>query len=310
MAVRPQDELITNIQTELADNNAGSISAYDVRHNMEDVVDSLLPIVASGDFNSNPFVGNNVRIGQNDEDLYGVLIVESGIIFDNGTGNEALVQVQPFLGAGGINHGDLGDLGTGDPHTQYINVNGIRTMDRNLGLGDAWINASGASDGAPATYDDRGLQFQYKDANVEEMHVGNKTVIKTDIDGSSMTSCVQTAQAYIRFVGSGDMSVVDSHNVVELERINDPGRYKVYFKPGLFDNGNYVCVGNSNGTGDDASAEDMDVVNVGIVERTADYVTFAVQNANGAYVNAAVNDLVIYGRASGVISNESVTITT
>ena len=87
-------------------------------------------------------------------------------------------------------------------------------------------------------------------------------------------------------------------------------RYKVYFKPGLFDNGNYVCVGNSNGTGDDASAEDMDVVNVGIVERTADYVTFAVQNANGAYVNAAVNDLVIYGRASGVISNESVTITT
>ena len=310
MAVLPQSDIRVNINTDLADNNAGNISAADVRENMIDTLDSMLPIVASGNFNANPFVGNNVRIGQDSNSNYGELIVESGIRFDNGTGNEGQIQLEPFLGADGISHGDLGDLGVGDPHTQYLNINGIRAMERNLPMGDAWINASGATDGAAATYDDRGFQFEYVDSSNETVHVGNKTTIKTDIDGSSMTSCVQVAQAYIRFVGSGDMAVVDSHNVIELERINDPGRFKVYFKEGLFDNGNYVCIASSNGTGDDASPEDMDVVNVGVVERTADYVTFAVQNANGAYVNAAVNDLVVYGRASGVTSTESVTLTT
>ncbi len=308
MAVRPQDTIKTNINADLADNNAGNISAADVRTNMEDIVDSLIPISSSGNFNASPFVGNDVRIGLNSDGDYGRLIVESGIIFQNGTGNDAQIQLVPFLGEEGIDHNNLDNLTVGDPHTQYINVNGIRTAERNIGFGDNWINASGASDGFANTWDNHGLKFS-ADGGTETVHVGSVTKITTDVDGSEMTSAVQVAQAYIRFVGSGTMAVVDSHNVREIERINDPGRYKVYFKTGLFDNGNYVCVGNSNGTGDDASAEDMDVVNVGIVERTADYVTFAVQNANGAYVNAAVNDLVVYGRASGVTTSESVTIT-
>jgi len=308
MAVRPASEIKTNIQTELADNNAGNISAYDVRHNMEDTIDSLIPIVASGNFNATPFVGNNVRVGQTAGGLYGELIVESGIRFDNGTGTESDIQIVPFLGEAGINHNNLDNLGTGDPHTQYINVNGIRAMDRNLGLGDAWINSSGATDGLAATYDDRGLQFEYVDASNETMHVGDKTTIKTDIDGSEMTSAVQVAQAYIRFVGSGAMEVVDAHNVASLERYDDPGKFKVYFKAGLFDNGNYVCIGNSNATSDNANPEDFDVNTVGIVERTADYVTFVVRNDAGNYVNAAVNDLVVYGRASGVSAGDAVTI--
>lgn len=308
MAVLPQGDITTNINTELADNNAGNISAYDVRHNMVDIVDSMLPIVASGNFNANPFVGNNVRIGKSGS-LYGQLIVESGIVFDNGTGNESEIQLQPYLGPEGISHNNLDDLTVGDPHTQYMNINGIRPMSRNLPMGDAWINASGATDGLPSTYDDRGLQFEYVDANNETMHVGDKTTIKTDIDGSYMTSAVQVAQAYIRFIGSGDMAVVDSYNVSELERIENPGKYRIHFKAGLFGDGNYVCVGNSNGTTSDTNESDMDLVNVGIVERTANYVTFVVRNDNGEYVNAKVNDLVVYGRASGVISNESVTIT-
>jgi len=52
MSVKSKAQLITNIQTELADNNAGLISAYDIRHNMEDIVDSINQIVASGDFNA------------------------------------------------------------------------------------------------------------------------------------------------------------------------------------------------------------------------------------------------------------------
>ena len=42
-------DLISSISSELADNNAGLISAYDVRHNMEDIAFSRNKIVASGD---------------------------------------------------------------------------------------------------------------------------------------------------------------------------------------------------------------------------------------------------------------------
>ena len=42
-------QLIANISSELADNNAGLISAYDVRHNLEDIAFSINKIVASGD---------------------------------------------------------------------------------------------------------------------------------------------------------------------------------------------------------------------------------------------------------------------
>jgi hypothetical protein len=309
MAVRPQDEILQNINDDLADNNAGNISAADVRTNLEDAVESMIPIVASGNFNAQPFVGNNVRIGMNADDEYGELIVESGIRFDNGTGTEALIQLTPYLGEEGIIHNNLDGLTIGDPHTQYMNLNGIRKAERNIGMGDNWINSEGASDGLPASYDDHGFQFE-KVPSGEIVHLGNKSVIKTDIDGSEMTSAVQVAQAYIRFIGSGDMAVLDSHNVSQLERYDDPGKFKVYFKEGLFDNGNYICIANSNATTDDANPEDFDLNIAAVVERTADYVSFVVRNDNNEYVNAAVNDLVVYGRTSGVLNDESVTILT
>lgn len=311
MAVRPQEDIKTNINTDLADNNAGNISAADVRLNMEDIVDSMIPIVSSGNFNASPFVGNNVRIGQDDANQYGELIVESGIRFDNGTGTEGQIQVVPFLGEDGIIHNNLDGLTDGDPHTQYINVNGIRTAERNIGFADNWINASGASDGLTSTWDNHGIKFELDTVNDKEIvHIGSDSVIKTDTDGSEMTSAVQVAQAYVRFIGSGDMAVVDSHNVSQIERYDSPGKFRVYFTAGLFDNGNYVCIANSNATTDDASPEDFDLNVAAVVERTADYVSFVVRNDNNEYVNAAVNDLVVYGRASGVANNESVNIIT
>ena len=311
MAVRPQADIKNNINTDLADNNSGNISAADVRLNMEDIVDSLIPIVSSGNLNASPFVGNNVRVGQNENSEYGELIVESGIRFDNGTGTEGQIQIVPFLGEDGLTHNNIDGLTVGDPHTQYMNVNGIRTAERNIGFSDNWINASGASDGFVNTYDNHGLQFENDSANDREIvHVGNKTVIKSDVDGAEMTSAVQVAQAYIRFVGSGDMAVIDSHNVSQVERYDNPGKFRVYFKSGLFDNGNYVCIANSNATTDNASPEDFDLNIAAVVERTANYVSFVVRNDNNEYVNAAVNDLVVYGRAAGVANNESVTITT
>ena len=309
MAVRPQDTIKTNINTDLADNNAGNISAADVRTNMEDIVDSLIPISSSGNFNASPFTGNNVRIGQNSSNEYGELIVESGIRFDNGTGTEGDIQIVPFLGVAGLDHNDLGGLTVGDPHPQYINVNGIRVAERNIGFGDNWINASGASDGFTTTWDNHGLKFENTSGSTETVHVGSATTVKTDIDGSEMTSAVQVAQAYVRFIGSGDMAVVDSHNISQIERYDDPGKFRVYFKTGLFDNGNYVCIANSNATTDDGSPEDFDLNVAAVVERTAEYVSFVVRNDNNEYVNAKVNDLVVYGRASGVVNNESVTIT-
>lgn len=314
MAVRPQDEIRDNINEDLADNNAGNISASDVRLNMEDIVDSIIPIVSSGNFNSSAFVGNNVRVGQNADDEYGELIVESGIRFDNGTGTEGLIQMTPFLGEEGIVHNNLDGLTAGDPHTQYFNVNGIRKAARNIGFDDNWINSNGASDGLPGTYDDHGLKFETVSdgdgGEAEVVHLGAKSTLKTDVDGSEMSSAVQVAQAYVRFIGSGDMAVVDSHNVSQIERYDDPGKFRVYFKAGLFDNGNYVCIANSNATTDNASPEDFDLNQAAVVERNANYVSFVVRNDNNEYVNAAVNDLVVYGRASGVVNNETVNIIT
>ena len=62
MSIKSQSEIKSSIQSELADNNAGLISAYDVRHNMEDIVDSINTIVSSGDFDAGtPFTGSNIR---------------------------------------------------------------------------------------------------------------------------------------------------------------------------------------------------------------------------------------------------------
>ena len=53
---RSEADLKTNINTDAADNNARNISASDVRNNMFDIVDSIVPIVQSGinDSNFNP----------------------------------------------------------------------------------------------------------------------------------------------------------------------------------------------------------------------------------------------------------------
>ena len=61
MAVKKASDLKSTISSELADNNAGQISALDVRHNMEDIVDSIVPIAASGDYQTYPFDNNAVN---------------------------------------------------------------------------------------------------------------------------------------------------------------------------------------------------------------------------------------------------------
>lgn len=71
-----------------------------------------------------------------------------------------------------------------------------------------------------------------------------------------------------------------------------------------------MAVGNSNAIAGSGSAEDFDVNTVGIVHRTEDYLTFYVKSDDNEYVNAAVNDLVVFGNAVGVTPDGPVTINT
>ena len=55
MTVKNTGDLLSSINADLADNNAGLISAEDVRHNLADAVESINLIVSSGDFDTKCF---------------------------------------------------------------------------------------------------------------------------------------------------------------------------------------------------------------------------------------------------------------
>ena len=107
MAIKNSGDLYESISADLADNNAGLISAEDVRHNMQDIVESLNQIVASGNFNTkNPFRNQNVR-AQINSNNYGKFIAESGIEFPNATWASDTTQYEPYPGVGLLDHNSL-----------------------------------------------------------------------------------------------------------------------------------------------------------------------------------------------------------
>lgn len=302
MAIRSSGTIYENIQTDLADNNAGAISAADIRNNMTDMLESMNHIVASGNFNSiTPFV-NNVKL-QLEGGVGGKLLVGSGIEFLNNGGG---VQLVPYPGPNGISHNDLINLTSANPHTQYMNVAGLNKATANMPMGNEWINASGALAGGPNT-DNRGFKFEYTDtASGEVIHVGSNSTLIFDADKSNTQSGKGLAQAWITWNGSGDMAVIASYNVSGVTRL-DQGKFKVTFSPGTFSSPYYTAVGNSNAIASSGSAEDFDINTVGIVYRTADYLTFYVRSDDNEYVNASVNDLVVFGNTVGVTADSEPT---
>jgi hypothetical protein len=304
MAILSRDTLKSNIQSELSDNNAGLISAFNVRHNMEDIVDSMNQLVASGNFDATtPFTGSNVR-AKIVNNQYGSFVAESGIIFTNAGGG---VQYEPYPGAGGITHNSLAGLTIGDPHTQYINIQGIRAMENNLGLKNNWINSSGNS--TIVTSNNRGIRFQHVQNSQENVIVGSETKVVFSVDNSTLDSSKGVARAWINFSGSGNIVVRDSYNVKQIERVdNSPGKFKITFTSGVLENNSYAALGSSNGRGDNDEGEDFDRNTVGLAKRTGDdaatlrSITFYVLNSEGQYVDATVNDLVIFGRSKGSTS--------
>ena len=302
MAILSKDQIKTNIQSELADNNAGLISAYDVRHNMEDIVDSINQIVASGDFEStNPFVNN--------EKFLSNIIAQSGLQFSDTT-----IQYTAYPGPSSIQHNSLAGLTTGDVHTQYLPLGGVRVMTNNLGLGSNWINSSGNSQ--ISSSNNRGIRFQYASSTQENVIIGNKSTVVFETDSSKMNTAKGVAKAWISFDASGVShipEVRDSYNITRLEKI-EVGKFRIVFTSGTLKNNDYVAIGTSNSRTTAASKEDFDINTVGIVARSGDdtsllrSLTFCILNDAGNYVDAQINDLVVYGLGVGESSGVPPTV--
>ena len=294
MSIKSKENLLNTIGSELADNNAGLISAYDVRHNLEDIVDSINQIVASGDFNAtNPFSANvRVKIVQN---TGGMFVAESGINFPNGGGT----QYVPYPGPNNVVHNTLSGLTAGDPHTQYMPLTGARVMSNNLGTGSVWVNSSGNSQ--VSSSNNRGLKFEYVSSTVENIHVGSGSKITFDKDGSTFNTANGIAKAWINFDSSISPPVVkSSYNIHTLEKVAT-GKFKIYFTSGVLLSNNYVANGSSNARSSSDNGDDFDNNNVGTFYRIGDdasalrSVSFHVKNKEGAFTDAEVNDLVVFG---------------
>lgn len=312
-------ELITNIQTELADNNAGLISAYDVRHNMEDIAFSTNKIVASGDTEVQfPFF-NAVKISKVDSTSptagadHGDLIVDSGVFFPNATDatKRTKRQTEPWLGDTGINHDNLQNL-SNDTHTQYYNRLGVDAARANALLGNMasnqnWINSSGI--------DGVGFQFVQTSPDAIEQNINTSGNIKFMRDNSVIPNTAKgVAKAWCSFDASGvgnSPSVRSWYNIESIQRL-DQGKLKITFTSGVFDSNNYTAIGNSNASSASGSKEDFTVNTVGLVLRegndgpddgtTKRTLTYVIRNENGDYVDSEICDLMVYGYSPGETS--------
>lgn len=306
MSTKSRAEIEANILADLADNNAGLISAADVRNNMRDIVNNIIPIVASGDFTVYPFINGKVRIAlvENDQDS-GKLEVESGVIFPRGG-----LQTEAYPGAGNIQHDQLSNLDEGDPHPQYLPIDGVRPMTRNFGMGSSWINSSGNTGLTVNTFSNRGLRFSSVNTSAENIHIGSGNVFGSgtkfvfDTDNSTMNTAKGVAKAWLNFDASGvnNVPVINSfYNVAQLEKL-EVGKFKVVFTSGTFGDNNYIAIGSSNARTSRSSQEDFDLNKVGIVLREGDdstslrSATFCILNDAGRFVDAEINELVVYGR--------------
>lgn len=301
---RTSGTLIANIESDLADNNAGLISAADVRNNIADTVASINVIVASGNTNTQFPFRFDVRAQVQDPSgtpYGGTFIAESGIMFPNAPANSGSRQVEPFLGVGNLTHNSLGGLTTGDPHTQYVSISGHRVMTGNLMVGANWIGPSGSNGD--------GIRF------VKES-TGTKILVSGALkfsDNSTIDTGKGVARAWANFDASGTSPVNhpfirSSYGVSGITRLA-PGKFKITFNSGVFKDNYYVAMGHSNSTTASGSKEDFDINTVGLVMREGDdgstlrTITFVVKNDAGEYVDGEMNDFVAFGNAPTVTAS-------
>ena len=317
-----RDSIRSRINDLLPDNNSGRISAADIRVNLEVIVDSIIENVASGDFSNtgDPFQ-ENLRLMRNidpatDTARGGILIVDSGIQF----GSASELQTVPYPGPESINHQQLTNRLAADAHPQYVAVSGDN-MTGPLGMGGytlldgTVIAANSISSRGPQESEPVGIYFEWKQAGLEHVHLGSGSNLEFDRDNSVMTSAIGQAHAYIRFSSSSSNGVeVQSSMGIDTIKRTSAGKYEIRFEDvkqfDPLDSGNYVVVAHCNGTSDNGSAGDMDLVNAAAVVRSGDVFTLAVQNDGSQYVDAKVNDVVVYGVPSGVTKPALATVIT
>jgi hypothetical protein len=309
MTVRSKSNLLSYISGVLPDNNAGMISAADVRNSIVDTVESIEAIVAGGSFNSTPFI-NDVRL-QMVNGFGGTLYVGSGIEFPGGGR-----QYVPYPGPTGISHNSLTGLDAGDPHQQYLVSSGTRPMTGSLGMRNNWINSSGAAD-ITNNNGYRGLQFNYVNPTGENVNVGSGTSLVFLRDRSRMNSSRGVAKAWINFDASGVNSlpvVRDSFGVSGINK-DGVGKFTITFHSGILADNNYAAIGSSNARGTSINNTDFQTNTVGLSLRSGNdatslrKITFCVQDDGGQYVDADLNDLVIFGTEPGGSGNPPVTVT-
>ena len=301
--IRSSGTILGNIEANLADNNAGLISAAHVRENMADTLVSINQIVASGDTDDKwPFVFD-VR-AQTYAGSGGTFIAESGIIFPNSPVSTER-QVEPFLGVGNLQHNDLGGLTNEDPHTQYVSISGIksgRSMTGNLAMANYWIGSEG---------NNQGLKFTPTGSGTDDISVSGTFQFKKD--NSRMDSAHGVAKAWLSFTAGEPPTLRGYHNIDALERIGS-GVYKVTFTSGTFLNNNYAAIGISNGLASSGTYDAMEPNSVGITLREGDDGTtlrslhFKTEQDDGDAVEGAFNDLVVYGYSPGSTSGTPPTV--
>jgi len=299
--MKSSGDLIASIGADMADNNAGLISAEDVRHNMEDTVFSINRIVASGDTDIKfPFF-NDVRAKIDAAaGSEGRFIAESGVLFPNAPTNPSVLQVEPFPGVGNIDHNQLNNLDVGHVHTQYYHVDGVdkanNVLNGNVPVGNNWINASG--------YDNVGLKFEPRSSDGKTQNILTSGTVKFG-DNSTIANAKGTAKAWAFFNASGvggHLPVVwASHNIHSVAK-KAPGQIKITFASGTFTNNNFVAMGTSNGTDASGTLNDMETNTVACIARSGNdddqnlrSVTYVIRDEGGSYTDSAVCQFVAYG---------------
>jgi len=284
--LRTKQQLLDTIEANIADNNAGSISAADIRNPMSDLTYSINSIVGSGDHNTGfPFV-NNVR-AKKTGGANGFFIAEGGVNFPNGGGDQTLA----YPGPSGIDHNDLLNRNNIDSHPGFLDLGGTRSMTGNLKMNGNYVSASGSL--TPT----RGLKFEYLPSG-DKITVGENTSLNFQ-DGSQMKSGRGLAKAWINFDASSGVVVNSYHNVHSIERVAT-GKFKLTIPSGVLKNQHCVVFGHSNSRDAAGTAEDFDRNYIGLVDRTFTgsgtvVINFQVLNEASQYVNAEINDMVVFG---------------
>lgn len=290
--IRESGFLLARIEEQLADNNAGLISAADVRNNIGDAVRSINAIVASGDTESLfPFYQNvkaKHTIPISGPAYGGVFIAESGVFFTNAP-DATKLQTRPWLGVSNIQHNDLAGLTSADPHLQYVSISGHRPMQGNLRMASYWIGASGT--------DDHGFKFQY--------HPTGTTILTSGTmkfpDNSKLNSAIGVAKAFASFNGTLP-SINYSYNVHSITKKEGLSKFEIELSSGVVGSG-YTVIATSNARNTNSSLEDFDrnttcsVVRSGINPSNGRVLfTLGVLNENGSFpVNSNVIDFVVFG---------------